>query len=112
MRLIPTAIGYLRSDVSGIRQSWDETQIRSLAGRLGYNLTKTVAFSGRTCDPVARLITMARDAHADAVITPGITHFDGAIPAELDAVAAVITVAPKPASTFGRSRPNESTASS
>lgn len=92
MRLIPTAIGYLRSDVSGIRQGWDETQIRSLAGRLGYNLTKTVVFGCRTDDPVARLITAAREAEVDAVITPGITHFDGAIPEELGEVADVFTV--------------------
>lgn len=92
MKLVPTAIGYLRSDVSGIRQGWDETQIRSLAGRLGYNLTKTVAFSARTDDPMAQLVTLARKMNADAVIAPGVTHFGGAIPRELDQVTAVITV--------------------
>jgi hypothetical protein len=92
MKLVPTAIGYLRSDVSGPRQSWDEIQIRSLARRLGYNLTKTVVFSHRTDDPVARLINLARRTRADAVITPAAAHFGGTIPAELDHVAAVITV--------------------
>src|SRR4051812_25439393 len=96
MRLIPTAIGYLRSDVSGVRQHWDEIQMRSLAGRLGYNLAKTVAFSARPDEPMARLIAMARRADADAVIVPGLTHFDGAIPAALSEVAAVIAVAPAP----------------
>src|SRR5262245_60467658 len=92
MKLVPTAIGYLRSDVSGIRQGWDETQIRSLAGRLGYNLTKTVAFSAKTEDPVAQLVALARKMNADAVIAPGLTHFGGAIPRELDRITAVITV--------------------
>jgi hypothetical protein len=35
MRMIPTAIGYVRKDISGTRQQWDETQVRSLARRLG-----------------------------------------------------------------------------
>lgn len=96
MGLMPTAIGYLRSDVSGIRQTWDETQIRSLAARLRYNLAKTVAFSECTDDPVAQLIAVARRTHAEAVITPGVTHFGGTIPAELGCVTAVITVTPEP----------------
>ncbi|MFI7667781.1 hypothetical protein [Nocardia sp. NPDC049526] len=92
MKFAPTAIGYLRSDVSGIRQGWDETQIRSLAGRLGYNLTKTVAFSAKTDNPVAQLVALTRKMNADAVIAPGLIHFGGAIPRELDQITAVITV--------------------
>lgn len=96
MKLFRTAIGYLRSDVSGTRQAWDEIQIRSLAGRLGYTLAKIVTCNGRMDDPMARLITTVRTTAADAVITPDVTHLGGTIPAALDRAAAVITVAPEP----------------
>ncbi|MEV4241495.1 MULTISPECIES: hypothetical protein [Nocardia] len=76
-------------------KTWDETQIRRLAARLGYNLAKIMAISDRTHDPVGQLIAVARKAEADAVITPCVTHFGGAIPAELGRIAAVITVSPE-----------------
>ncbi|WP_433192728.1 hypothetical protein ACQP1G_29025 [Nocardia sp. CA-107356] len=97
MKLFRTAIGYLRSDVSGSRQTWDEIQIRSLAGRLGYTLAKTVTCNGRTDDPMAQLITTVRNADADVVITPHVNHLGGIIPRALDRAASVITVAPEPA---------------
>ncbi|WP_433684230.1 hypothetical protein [Nocardia sp. CA-119907] len=97
MKPFRTAIGYLRSDVSGTRQAWDEIQIRSLARRLGYTLAKTVTCNGRMDDPIARLINTVRTTAADAVITPDVTHLGGTIPAALDRAAAVITIAAKPA---------------
>ncbi|MCU1645190.1 MAG: hypothetical protein JWN03_5465 [Nocardia sp.] len=96
MRDIPTAVGYLRRDVSGIRQNWDETQVRSRAKRLGYDLAKIVVFGPDTDAPVERLINVVRRVDADAVIVPSATHFDGAeIPAPLVKVAEVITVDPE-----------------
>lgn len=90
------AIGYLRQDTSGIRQQWDETQMRSLAKRLGYNLRKTVVFGERTDDPVHRLITVVRNLGVDAVIVPSPDHFEGgAVPGALVAVVDVITVEPE-----------------
>ncbi|MGW0248820.1 hypothetical protein ACWDYH_19515 [Nocardia goodfellowii] len=96
MRIQPTALGYLRHDISGISQAWDEIQIRSLAKRLGYDLAKTVAFGARTDRPVARLIEAAETADMDAVLVPSAAHFEDAeIPVELVRVCDVITVSPE-----------------
>ncbi|MFC8043288.1 hypothetical protein [Nocardia sp. NPDC057353] len=91
----PRAIGYLRRDVSGIQQQWDETRIRALAERLGYVLLKTVAFGATTADPVARLAAVVRDPRIEAVVVPGLAHFGGRTPSELLAVTAVVTVFPE-----------------
>ncbi|MEC3919300.1 hypothetical protein [Nocardia sp. CDC160] len=90
------AIGYLRTDVSGHSQQWDETRMRSLAARLGYNLRKTVAFSEHTHEPIQRLVNVVRNLGAEAVIVPGPQHFDRhEVPPELVQVADVITVDPE-----------------
>ncbi|WP_433566926.1 hypothetical protein ACQP1O_18115 [Nocardia sp. CA-151230] len=90
------AIGYLRTDVSGSHQDWDEAHIRSLARRLGYNLRKTVAFSEHTDKPTYRLkVILERMSTVEAVITPSAAHFDGDIPGELVQVTDVITVNPE-----------------
>ncbi|UGT43407.1 hypothetical protein LTV02_08480 [Nocardia yamanashiensis] len=95
MRTKPAALGYLRTDVSGVQQQWDETRIRSLAARLGYALRKTVAFGERTDQPVERLVNVVRRLDAEAVVVPGPHHFEGhRIPAELVRVVDVITVDP------------------
>ncbi|ATL64941.1 hypothetical protein CRH09_00520 [Nocardia terpenica] len=89
----PVAVGYIHRGVSGVRQSWDEEQIRSLARRFGYNLAKIVTFGEHTDAPTRRLCTVVARMHAAAVITPSVLHFDTAeIPAELIRVAAVVTV--------------------
>ncbi|PXX59842.1 hypothetical protein DFR70_111229 [Nocardia tenerifensis] len=96
MTLKPVAIGYLRRDKAGVAQQWNETEIRSLAKRLGYNLTKTVVFSANTAQPILELIQAARRAKADAVIVPSTTHFDGdSVPGELTKVVDVVTVSPE-----------------
>ncbi|MEV0467858.1 hypothetical protein AB0I30_00290 [Nocardia tengchongensis] len=92
---IPIALGYLRSDVSGVRQPWDEERNRSLAARLGYQLAKTVAFSGHTDYPVQRLILVVRTTGAEAVFVPNLTHLGGSVPEELLQVADVITIEPE-----------------
>ncbi|WP_405493090.1 hypothetical protein [Nocardia sp. NBC_00511] len=94
MRSQPTAIGYLRSDVSGIRQTWDEAQIRSMARRLGYSLTKTVVFSERVATPVDRLINVVLRTDVDAVLTPSLEHLGSTPPAPLIQVVDLITVDP------------------
>ncbi|MGQ4597359.1 hypothetical protein [Nocardia sp. R6R-6] len=95
MRARPTAIGYLRRDISGISQTWDEIQIRSLAKRLGYELAKTVVFRAETDSPLSRLLNVVRRVDVDAVIVPGVRHFGGEVPTGLVAVADVITVSPE-----------------
>lgn len=91
---IPTAIGYLRSDVSGARQPWDEVQNRSVAKRLGYAMVKTVVFSEHIEDPIQRLINVVGRTHAEAVVVPSLEHFGGSVPDELVRVVDVITVDP------------------
>ncbi|MFD8101948.1 hypothetical protein ACFV24_20615 [Nocardia fluminea] len=89
------AIGYVRKDVSGCRQQWDETELRTLAKKLGFNLRKTVAFSARTDDPVNRLCITVGRLGVDAVIVPSAEHFGGTVPADLVAMVDVITVSPR-----------------
>ncbi|MFC4375244.1 hypothetical protein ACFO5K_14185 [Nocardia halotolerans] len=91
----PPAIGYLRRDISGVAQSWDETQIRSLAERLGYRFTKTVAFSDRTSDPLGRLLDVVSTTEAAAVVTPSLTHLGQDLPDTLLAACDVVTVSPE-----------------
>ncbi|PXX63199.1 hypothetical protein DFR70_106259 [Nocardia tenerifensis] len=95
MRRRPAAVGYLRRDVSGARQQWDEVLIRSLAQRFGYDLAKTVVFSAETDDPVERLAKVARRLSSEVVIVPSTAHFGGDVPGELVQVCDVITVAPE-----------------
>ncbi|MFE3541786.1 hypothetical protein ACFXK0_02305 [Nocardia sp. NPDC059177] len=91
----PPAIGYLRRDISGVAQSWDETQIRSLAERLGYRFTKTVVFSERTVDPIRRLLEVVGTVEAAAVVTPSLAHLDHDVPDRLLAACDVVTVSPE-----------------
>ncbi|MBF6129014.1 hypothetical protein [Nocardia brasiliensis] len=95
MRRRPAAIGYLRRDVSGARQQWDEVLIRSLAQRFGYDLAKTVVFGAETDDVLHRLTTVAQRLGVDAVIVPGAAHFEGGVPEQLVQICDVITVAPE-----------------
>lgn len=91
----PNAIGWLRSDVSGARQEWDEAQIRGVAQRLGYDLRKTVVFGPCTDRPLHRLRMLVSRLALEAVIVPSVEHFEhGMVPAELVAIADVITVTP------------------
>ncbi|MET8874207.1 hypothetical protein [Nocardia sp. NPDC004604] len=95
MRAKPAAIGYLRTDISGISQTWDEIQIRSLAKRYGYDLAKTVAFSAQTDHPLSRLLNVVRRLDVDAVITPNLEHLGGAVPPDLVRVCEINTISPK-----------------
>ncbi|WP_225731907.1 MULTISPECIES: hypothetical protein [unclassified Nocardia] len=91
----PMAIGYLRRDISGVSQTWDETRIRSLARRLGYELSKTVVFGRETEQPEQKLLEVVAKNGAEAVIIPDTTHFDGTIPEALVRACDVITVSPE-----------------
>ncbi|GGK46061.1 hypothetical protein [Nocardia camponoti] len=99
----PPAIGYLRRDISGVAQSWDETQIRSLAERLGYRFTKTVVFSNRTENPLGRLIDVVATSEAVAVVVPNLAHLGDDVPDSLLAVCEIVTVSPE--TTYARTLP-------
>ncbi|MGW4123640.1 hypothetical protein [Nocardia sp. NPDC004711] len=95
MGLLPSAVGFLRSDVSGLSQPQDELKIRRAAKRTGYDLSRTIVFSERTKDRAHRLRVAITRLGVDAVIVPSAAHFDDhEIPAEVLAVATVITVSP------------------
>ncbi|MFE3261822.1 hypothetical protein ACFXPS_41845 [Nocardia sp. NPDC059091] len=88
--MVPKAIGFIRRDVSGSHQAWDETQIRSLAARSGYNLCKVVAFGPATDSPIQRLRTAVLRTGAVAVFVPSLSHFGGdVVPIEIREVADV-----------------------
>ncbi|SUA76857.1 Uncharacterised protein [Nocardia otitidiscaviarum] len=92
-----TAIGYLRTDISGVAQFWDESQIRKLAARLGYDFADMIVYDpkfGRP--PLARLKAQATRLDAEAVIVPGPEHFEGGqVPGSLVRQVDVITVTPE-----------------
>ncbi|MFI2558201.1 hypothetical protein [Nocardia farcinica] len=71
------ALGYLRADLSGIRQPWDEIRMRHLAPRLGYNLRKTIVFTAATTHRIERLLDQVDRHGAEAVFVPGRHHLDG-----------------------------------
>lgn len=97
MRWKPTCLGYLRIDVSGVGQLWDETRIRRSAELCGYDLAEIVVYdpnSGRS--PLARLKAQANRLDAEAIIVPSLEHFaGGVIPAAVAQRFDVITVTPE-----------------
>ncbi|MFE3187592.1 hypothetical protein ACFXHA_01200 [Nocardia sp. NPDC059240] len=97
MRYKPTCLGYIRIDVSGVAQLWDQTQIRKLATRLGYDFADMVIYDPRFGrPPLARLKAQATRLDAEAVIVPSPEHFEGAeIPGTLVQQLDVITVTPE-----------------
>ncbi|WP_230329799.1 hypothetical protein [Nocardia aurantiaca] len=73
-----------------------------MAHRLGYDLRRTVVFGPRTDRPVQRLRVLVSRLDLEAVIVPSVDHFEGGcVPADLVAVADIITVYPE--NTYARS---------
>lgn len=100
---MPSAVGFLRSDVSGTNQPRDELRIHAAARRTGYDLRKTIVFSARTDEPMHRLRVAVDRLGVDAIIVPSIEHFDDhLVPAQLLEVAVVITASP--GNTWARTR--------
>ncbi|WP_280427196.1 hypothetical protein [Nocardia brasiliensis] len=98
---VPTALGYLRQDVSGDGQAWDEAGIRSLAKRFGYTLTQTIVATADTPEPIVELTSTAQRHGVDVVIVPSTEHFESdKVPTDLTRVADVVTV--RPVHTYAR----------
>lgn len=97
MRYKPTALGYIRTDASGMAQLWDQSQIRRLAAKLGYDFADMVIYDPRFGrPPLARLKAQATRLDAEAVIVPSPEHFEGGqIPGALIRQLDVITVSPE-----------------
>ncbi|WP_405137647.1 hypothetical protein [Nocardia sp. NBC_01388] len=83
--------------MSGTNRFWDESQIRDLAARLGYDFSGMVRYdplSGRP--PLARLKAQATRLDAQAVIAPGPDHFEGGqVPQSLIRQLDLIIVSPE-----------------
>ncbi|MFI6363145.1 hypothetical protein ACIBG0_10385 [Nocardia sp. NPDC050630] len=99
MRPTPTAIGFLRPDVSGDAMDFEIAQIRKLATRYGYDLAEIVQRAGAGRDILAALHEVIRKTDAEAVIMPNLAHLDDR-PEELVRACDVITV--NPANTYAR----------
>ncbi|WP_067691835.1 hypothetical protein [Nocardia jejuensis] len=97
MKYRPTAVGYLRTDVSRAAQLWDQAQIRRVAARLGYDFADMVVYDPRFERPaLARLRVQVTRLEAEAVIVPGPQHFEGGrVPESLVQQVDVITVSPE-----------------
>ncbi|MFE3229939.1 hypothetical protein [Nocardia sp. NPDC059228] len=97
MKYKPTAVGYLRTDVSRVGQLWDQTEIRRLAARFGYDFADMIVYDpsfGRP--PLARLRAQITRLDAEAVFVPSLSHFeDGELPGSLVQQLDVITVHPE-----------------
>ena len=97
MKFRPTAIGYVRSDISGVRQAWDETEVRSTAALRGFDFAKMIVIDGRTGKPLlAGLKATITRINAEAVFVPNTMHFEGdVVPRDLTQVVDVFTVSPE-----------------
>ncbi|GAB4587387.1 hypothetical protein [Nocardia sp. IFM 10818] len=97
MKFRPTAIGYVRSDVSGVRQAWDEAEVRGTAALRGFDFAKMIVIDGRTGKPLlAGLKATITRINAAAVFVPSATHFEGGtVPGDLRQVVDVFTVSPE-----------------
>lgn len=71
------AIAYLRTDLSGARQYWDERRMRCLSERLGYFLCKTLVLCAATHSRIDRLLGQIATEHAEAVFVPHLDHLEG-----------------------------------
>lgn len=89
-----SAIGYVRTDICGVGQVWDEAEMRCAADEQGYDLRKTIAFAGTTFDPIGRLADIAAELGVDAVFSPSFAHLGDVIPDRLIRVCAVVVVKP------------------
>lgn len=92
------AIAYLRTDISGNRQTWHEIQMRSLAKRLGYNLRLTVALSSMTDDPINEMLHAAEHKRAEAIFVPSAAHLH----AHLERVESYIDAIVSPEEVYAR----------
>ncbi|WP_181699349.1 hypothetical protein [Nocardia sp. GTS18] len=97
----PIAIGFLRSDISGTAQNWDEIRIRSLAKRYGYDLAKTIVFGVRAQNPVGQLVDIVRRTSAEAIFAPTHRHLDDEFFDRLVRACDVVTV--EDGTTYARS---------
>jgi len=93
------ALGYLRADLSGVRQPWDEIRMRHLAPRLGYNLRKTIVFTAATDNRIEQLLAQIERHGARALFVPHPRHLDGRVEEIRAGVGVVVDLEDEPAPT-------------
>lgn len=93
------ALGYLRADLSGIRQPWHEIRMRHLAPRLGYNLSKTIVFTAATDNRIERLLAQIERHGARAVFVPDPAHLEEGLEVIRARVGVVVDLEQEPAPT-------------
>ncbi|MFC4128467.1 hypothetical protein [Nocardia rhizosphaerae] len=93
-RRVETALGYLRTDISGVGQVWDEERMRFAAEEQGYDLRKTIAFGPTVFDPIGRLAAIAAELGVDAVLSPSAAHLGAVVPDLLRGICAIVVVDP------------------
>lgn len=71
------AIAYLRTDLSGAWQHWDECRMRRLATRLGYELRAILVLSAASDSRIDRVLEWIEIERAEAVFVPHLDHLDG-----------------------------------
>ncbi|WP_153416141.1 hypothetical protein [Nocardia macrotermitis] len=59
-----------------MNQPWHESRLRSLAGRFGFEYSKTIVFTRTDPDRMSRLLHEANRAEAEAIFTPTLAHLD------------------------------------
>ncbi|MEU6580143.1 hypothetical protein [Nocardia sp. NPDC046763] len=94
MRALPTALGYVDDEHSGVGAQWDRAQITRLARRLGYELVWP-----QDTSPLD-LIDQVRTADVDAVVVPSLNDLDALTLDRLMDLCDVEVVAPR--ETFAR----------
>ncbi|WP_040835485.1 hypothetical protein [Nocardia brevicatena] len=73
------ALVYLRADISGDRCRWDETRLRGLAIRLGYEPRATIVATAAAEGRIELLLRGVELHRAEAVFVPGREHLDGQV---------------------------------
>lgn len=92
----PTCVGYVNVDVSGPSRGQDETEIRKLAERFGYDFSDMIVYKpkfGRP--PLARLNAQITRLDAEAVFVPSLAHLMDVVPDSLATRVDVVTVHPE-----------------
>lgn len=82
------AIAYLRTDLCGRGQEWDERRMEKKARRLGYELRATIRVDSGEAARLSLLLAQIHHYQAEAVFVTTIDHLDG----QLDRIVHVADV--------------------